>query len=442
MRALVKLHITVGPIYHSMSATPQKGCHSTSACLWYWLLCSMPPDAWSVVGQWTGRDLPPSANVFDRPYAAALLISTALGASVFSPAPIAVRELFSVFTILPTIRLLQQVVDSRIVRGFLVLGGLFALDSIQPILEIAEPVERAILLLEILGGTIVLWKLDAVWSQLSQRVREIPALGRRLIDIFVFVYRVGLVIALPAMIFGYLSLASLLTSGILAGCVFAIGLYAFVRVADGCVALALNSWPLGSLQIVRRFHEIFERRIHRVLVWVAIGAWVSRSLDFVGLLEPALDLGRAVFGTRLRIGSISILVENVLAFVLTVLAAYLLSTFIRFVLREDLYQRIGVERGLSYAVSKLLHYTILGLGFVLGVAALGVNLTQVSILVGAFGVGIGFGLQSVVNNFVSGLILLFERPIHVGDTIQVGDLVAEVRRIGIRASTVRTSQGG
>jgi small-conductance mechanosensitive channel len=154
-----------------------------------------------------------------------------------------------------------------------------------------------------------------------------------------------------------------------------------------------------------------------------------------------LDLGRAVFGATLRVGSIGISVANVLAFILTVVVAYLLSAFIRFVLQEDLYQRVGVERGLSYAISKLLHYTIAGLGFVLGLAALGVNLTQVSILVGALGVGIGFGLQSVVNNFVSGLILLFERPIHVGDTRQVGDLMAEVRRIGIRASTVRSKQG-
>ena len=207
------------------------------------------------------------------------------------------------------------------------------------------------------------------------------------------------------------------------------------------VALALNSWPMGSLQIVRRFHGIFEHRTHRVLVWLGIAAWVNRSLDFVGLREPVLALGRAVFAASLQVGSISISIANVLAFLFTVVTAYLLSTFIRFVLQEDLYQRIGVESGLSYAISKLLNYTILGLGFVLGVAALGVNFTQVSILVGAFGVGIGFGLQSVVNNFVSGLILLFERPIHVGDTIQIGDLLAKVRRIGIRASTVRTRQG-
>jgi potassium efflux system protein len=66
--------------------------------------------------------------------------------------------------------------------------------------------------------------------------------------------------------------------------------------------------------------------------------------------------------------------------------------------------------------------------------ALGIDLTKVTILAGAFSVGIGFGLQNVINNFVSGLILLFERPIKVGDVIEVGGNVGEVTHIGIRAS--------
>jgi small-conductance mechanosensitive channel len=119
----------------------------------------------------------------------------------------------------------------------------------------------------------------------------------------------------------------------------------------------------------------------------------------------------------------------------------LLSAFIRFILQEDVYPRIGIARGLSYAISSLLNYIILALGIVVGMGLLGVNLTKVTVLAGAFGVGIGFGLQSIVNNFVSGLILLFERPIHVGDTVQVGDLLGEVRRIGIRSSIVHTWQG-
>jgi len=93
--------------------------------------------------------------------------------------------------------------------------------------------------------------------------------------------------------------------------------------------------------------------------------------------------------------------------------------------------------GQSYAVSNLLNYAILAVGFLLALAVLGMDLTKMTVLLGALGVGIGFGLQSVVNNFVSGLILLFERPIHVGDTVQVGKLQGSVRRIGMRASVVR-----
>ena len=389
-----------------------------------------------------GRDLPPAANVFDRPYASALLIPLGFGASLaFSSAPPTVRELFPVLALVPMLRLIELGVNSRVVRVFWALAGLFAVDTILQIYDVAGSVERVILLLEIIGGTVALWKLDVVWGELHYRSKATVDVRFRALHIIVMLYRVGLAVALPAALLGYVPLAWLLTSGILAGSVYAFGLYAFIRVLDGVVALAFNGWPLGSLEIVRRFHEIFERRIHRLLVWVFIGAWVIRSLASVGLIGAALDFAKSVSGATLRLGSVSISVENVLAFIVTVVVAYLLSSFIRFVLREDIYQRVGVERGLSYAISRLLHYTILGLGFALGVAALGVNLTQVSILIGAFGVGIGFGLQSVVNNFVSGLILLFERPIHVGDTIQVGDLLAEVRRIGIRASTVRTKQG-
>jgi small-conductance mechanosensitive channel len=72
---------------------------------------------------------------------------------------------------------------------------------------------------------------------------------------------------------------------------------------------------------------------------------------------------------------------------------------------------------------------------------IGVDLTKVTVLLGALGVGIGFGLQNVVNNFVSGLILLFEQPVHVGDFGEVGDLYGQVQWIGLRASIVRTRQG-
>ncbi len=98
-------------------------------------------------------------------------------------------------------------------------------------------------------------------------------------------------------------------------------------------------------------------------------------------------------------------------------------------------------RGLPYAISSLLHYLILLLGFPVAIGAMGVDLNRVTLLTGAFGVGVGFGLQTIVNNFVSGVILLVERPIQVGDAIQMTDLDGEVRRIGIRSTTVHTWRG-
>jgi len=97
-----------------------------------------------------------------------------------------------------------------------------------------------------------------------------------------------------------------------------------------------------------------------------------------------------------------------------------------------------VERGVQISMSHLIHYAILLVGFLLALATLGVNFTNITIIGGALGVGIGFGLQNIVNNFVSGLILLFERPVRVGDYIQIESVRAEIKKIGLRATTVET----
>ena len=90
---------------------------------------------------------------------------------------------------------------------------------------------------------------------------------------------------------------------------------------------------------------------------------------------------------------------------------------------------------------RLVKYAIVLVGFILALLALGVNLDRVTVLGGAIGMGVGFGLQNIVNNFVSGLIVLFERPVRVGDAVQIGDVQGEVRRIGIRSTTVRAWEG-
>ncbi len=87
---------------------------------------------------------------------------------------------------------------------------------------------------------------------------------------------------------------------------------------------------------------------------------------------------------------------------------------------------------------RLIHYSILVIGFIILLNFLGFELTKLTILGGALGVGIGFGLQAIINNFASGLILLFERPIKVGDTVEIGNDLGEVKKLGLRATIVST----
>jgi small-conductance mechanosensitive channel len=89
----------------------------------------------------------------------------------------------------------------------------------------------------------------------------------------------------------------------------------------------------------------------------------------------------------------------------------------------------------------IVRYTIIGFGFFLAISVIGVDLGKFGLLAGAMGVGLGFGLRNIIENFVSGLILIFERPIQVDDTIEVGDVMGNVARIGIRSSTIKTFDG-
>jgi len=389
----------------------------------------------------TGEGVSATVAVFEHPYAAALIVSLLSATAVPSPAPARVKELLSILAFVPMIRIVRPVVDARLAPGLYAIAALYALDIVRQTLGGAPLIEQALLSLESLSAIALSWWL--LHSEpLRQPTGQAAAAGRtRALRLFVKFVMICLAAGLVAGAMGYLRLARLIAPGALSAAALALLMYTCVRVLSGTVAVALRVWPLQRLQMVSNHCDLLEGWAYRLLVWTTIFFWAIRSLDHIGLLDPLLSLGSAVLAIKLERGSISISIEDILAFGLTVWVAYLLSACIRFILREEVYPRRGVARGMSYAYSRLVHYVILAFGFLVGLGVLGLDLSKVSVLAGAFGVGIGFGLQDVVNNFVCGLILLFERPVHVSDIVEVGGLQGEVRRIGIRASTVRTYQG-
>jgi small-conductance mechanosensitive channel len=125
----------------------------------------------------------------------------------------------------------------------------------------------------------------------------------------------------------------------------------------------------------------------------------------------------------------------------TVWVGALGARWIAIVLEADVLDRLDLPRGVPVTIASIVRYALTAIAFFLALAAVGVDVSQLAIIGGALSVGVGFGLQAIVNNFISGLILAFERPLAIGDTVQLGELEGEVRHIGIRASIIRTFQG-
>jgi small-conductance mechanosensitive channel len=377
--------------------------------------------------------------VFTRPYSAALASALLIATSPFFQVSNPVRQLMTLAALVPMLRLSQPTASPAVAAAFYTVCALFAVETVRQAYGGIQVIGQSILVAETLAALVAIFSMRRYYRQiLAARAESSHLIMLRAAR---FLIMVVLVFSLIAGAAGYVRLARLLTPGVLVGGVLALAAYVYLRVVGGVIALAFCVWPLRLLRIVEIHRELLESRVYRLLIWMSVLGWTTRYLAYLGLLDTAWSLGHAALTSKIERGTISISVGNVLEFLLVVLSAYLLSRFLRFVLQEDVYPRIDLAPGMSYAVSSLLNYIVLALGFIAGLGVLGVDFSKVTIMAGAFGVGIGFGLQSIVNNFVSGLILLFERPIHVGDTVEVGNLQGIVRRIGIRASVIHTGAG-
>ena len=161
-----------------------------------------------------------------------------------------------------------------------------------------------------------------------------------------------------------------------------------------------------------------------LLIW---GAYDEPSEAIKDLLSLGFNLGDQRISLGLVVISAGILYGS-----------FLVSSIVQKLLMDQVLAKRRVETGVRVSIARLVHYVLIFVGFAMALLALGFEFTKLTIILSALGVGIGFGLQGIVNNFVSGLILLFERPVRVGDYIELDGKWAEIKNIGLRASTVQT----
>lgn len=139
------------------------------------------------------------------------------------------------------------------------------------------------------------------------------------------------------------------------------------------------------------------------------------------------------------LGNAKITPLSILYILLLVAGLIYLSSKLKKLLINRLLARTRLDIGAQQAIGTITRYVVLFVGLLIIFQTVGIDLTTLNVLAGAVGIGIGFGLQNVANNFISGLILLIERPIKVGDRVEIGDVNGVVASIGARSTTIKTN---
>jgi potassium efflux system protein len=207
------------------------------------------------------------------------------------------------------------------------------------------------------------------------------------------------------------------------------------------VKVALLTDTARRVGIAPAYSDTVRTTVFRTINFFVVTAWVVVSLKPFLLFNPLLAGVSRALDWSFSIGAFTIDPGDFLIFAFFIWLSFKIADLVQFFFTVNLAPRVDLPKGVPQTISRLTRYVVITVGAVIASAAAGFDISRVSIILGGLGVGVGFGLQNIVNNFVSGLILLFERPIRVGDTLDIDDTGGTIEQIGMRASIVSTWDG-
>ena len=333
---------------------------------------------------------------------------------------------FSAWTLMPSISK-----DSRLRFILIFFTAVIAGIGIAKLLSLPSPLYRLVSASISLGGAILFWTLASRSRRLS---------GEKL-SLFTTGCVIGTLVMASAFIsqasgFGNLSDRLVLSS---AG-TFLLGIASalLLHIGNFSIDAVLTRSAIARNSLITKFGTQLDMLLKRVFNLTVYSLSFLQLFRLWGAYTSIGQAAEKLFGYRISFGSLSLSISLIASPLLVIYCSRSISWFVRAVLETEVFPRKNVDRGAGVAISKLVHYSFVLTGFLIALNIIGVDLKTFAVLGGALGLGIGFGLQNIVNNFISGLILLFERPVSVSDMVIVDNEQGRVRKIGLRSTIIET----
>lgn len=280
----------------------------------------------------------------------------------------------------------------------------------------------------VLLGAVTLFRLGHILHRANAYTTPgTPGYRNRIVAILGNLARLAAVLSPLALLAGFVTMANAL----LWPMTMTVGLVALV--------ILLQEFATDLWVIIRRNRDGSRNDLTPVLIGFAL---VLLSMPILALIWGARGIELLEFWTRLRqgisLGGVRLSPGAILTFVIVFALGYVLTGVVQGVVRTSILPRTRLDEGAKNAAVSGLGYVGIVLAALMAITSAGIDLSSFAIVAGALSVGIGFGLQNIVSNFVSGIILLVERPVAVGDWIQVGNAQGYVRRISVRSTRIQT----
>lgn len=375
--------------------------------------------------------------VLSRPVLAALILSMFSTGIFFTDRPIIFREFSAYIIAYPLIGILNRIFSRRYRRYIYTFSVVIVLYMLLVLFPADTTIYRLLLLFIALAEI-------ALFSLLLIHFRKHPVsvdYRNKLVLAFILLHLLISATGLFANLSGRIVLTEITINAAFVNILNGVSLFISVIILNGLIAAGIDSARGQKINSFRKHRELIKHRLILTLNILALSSWMINILKSFRLYDLIFKLIGNFFSYKITIGTASFSLDMVVVFFTVIFISYMLARLIQVVLEHDILDRLPLSKGLPHTIATGLKYVLIVSGFLLAFNATGIPMDKITIILGAFSVGIGFGLQNIFSNMVSGLILLFERPIQLGDTVQVGQLIGNVKSIDLRSSNIHTFEG-
>jgi len=374
----------------------------------------------------------------EHPIAATILLSVLIVPLFYPERPVSVGYLNAAVALGALLVIVHGIVLPSVRRFIYLLTVLFLLTTIQVHIVEAETEARLVWLLM---GILLLTASLRMLRKSGPLYREEYSSEIRFFVRFAPVVPMILIVSIGANVVGAVNLSVKLLASLITSLYLFMIFLIVARIFRGLIVMFVRRRSLESKHLLQEYSQqiqsylTFLVNLFLMLYWLYL---VLKQFDLLYFLE---NWWQKLMALSWQVGEVVVSVGAVVDFLFVLTLTWFLTRFITIILDLELFSRYEFPRGVPAAIQMIVRYLIITVGVIFALTVLGIRLTDLSLIAGALGVGIGFGLRNIMANFVSGLLLIFERPVQQGDVVEVGGVFGDIQKIGVRATTIKTYDG-